>query len=284
MRRRQVLTTAIVCLLIHVVLIGPMFIEFLRETPQESMVEEIPVEIVQEPPSPPAPEPQKQADKKDEAQQPDRSDSSRLNEVARSAPRAAGKTDNKDARDKTTASPVQAPEDRQARKTEDPPAAAKDPPPPDRPDAEIAEVIPPKPPNAEPKPQPPAGPLSKQIGTMAIMPNFQFGAAAMSPSTTVGEADPTYTAKAFGLIFDKMPEDFHRLNQAAVARGASGSVEFIVDMRGNVSYRAIVHPSGDSRLDDMVYRAIGQAGPFPPPPIGGALPLVFTYGVTDRPT
>lgn len=257
-----------------------MFIEFLRETPA-AVEEEIPVEVVAEQPLPP-PEPKPEAPR--ETQAPEKSESARLKEFATSAPRAAGKTEVPDALDKTTASPVKAPEDHQASAQDDPPPPAQREQPPDPREAEVVETAAPKPQPAPPAPAAPAGPLSKQIGTMAMMPNFQFGAAAMAPSATVGEADPTYTSKAYGLIFDKMPGEFHRLNEAAVARGASGAIEFIVDMRGNVSYRAIVRASGDARLDEMVYRAIGLAGPFPPPPVGGALPLVFSYGVTDRPT
>ena len=60
-----------------------------------------------------------------------------------------------------------------------------------------------------------------------------------------------------------------------------GKIGFVVDGRGRLTQRFVQEGSGSLELDEAAMRAVAAAAthPFPPPPHGRPLGIVFTYTV-----
>ncbi len=100
--------------------------------------------------------------------------------------------------------------------------------------------------------------------------DVQLGSAAEEAIIATGKAKETYLTVLYGMIKA-------RVHTTASSRGRSGEIVFLVDAKGNVLERRITIPSGSMELDAANLGAIGEAAPFPPPPTGAAVQLTLTY-------
>jgi protein TonB len=254
--------------------------------------EEIPVEIIVEPPPPPPPPPTPSP----EAQAPhpplDLS-------PAYDAPRAGtADTDNGDKEKDSKPPPAPAAEDKSAERASGAEAKAEAPkpeasatpepapevqPPAPAPPLKLSEgeVPPPAPPHPEPQatpsptPQPqtsqapspaPAAPAAgKSAPLFASVPDIDFGGAAMKAPVAGGNAGAGY----YNILYGEIMPHFHppRGGRAALGRGY-GVVIFTLDAKGRLLNRYIAEESGLPELDRAAIDAIGAASPFSPPPPG----------------
>ena len=282
-------------LLLHTAIFGPLWFGFDWLPKVAPPVEEIPVEVVVEPPPPP-PQPQPQPSPSAEAPPKPPIDL----EPAHDAPRAAAsdvKTpqygddaaknadkqappEEKQAGERTAS----AEEAKPAEPTADRPAAAKDLGDPMQAidDAQALAQAPGtiQSPDSQTKiatmiGQPlPTWSKSKQFSTFDPIPDVQFGASAASPIGG-GNAKTTYLTIVYGLIMKHL-----RMTDTvrASAERAIGSVSFIVDGHGDVIQRSVTQPSGFNALDAAALEAVREAAPYPAPPMGLPVGLKFTYG------
>jgi len=279
---------------LHAAILGPLWFGFDWLPAAAPRVEEIPVEIVVEPPPPkPAPQPSPPAEASPPKPPIDLT-------PAHDAPRAAasdvktpqygddpGKNadqkappEEKQTGDKATA----ADEAKPAEPPAEQPAAAKDdggPLPASNEALALAE-----PPSAIATPDAPAKiaamigqPLptwskSQQFSAFEPVPDVQFGAAAASP-VGGGNAQTTYLTIVYGLIMKHL-----RLTDELRAAGERvvGAISFVIDGHGQVVQRSVAQPSGLNALDAAALQAVSEAVPFPTPPMGLPVGLKFTYG------
>jgi TonB family protein len=255
---------------------------------------EIPVEIIVEP-SPPPPEAPEQEQKTPEPPPPPE-----YEKPATDAPRAATKENvDRDGPVKPGAAPKPQPTPAPA---SPPPTSAAEQgpqrdgeseaprltaePTPDRPDAEILPLHDRTPDKSaeeqaraenkieQPTPSRPAA-KSQQFPTFAALPDIDFGGAAKQTPIAGGNAKSTYLSVLYAMIVQHLRKPpGGRAN--ASARG--GTIEFIVDALGNLSYRRIGRSSGLPNLDEAALDAVGKASPFPPPPQGHRVGITFTFG------
>ena len=257
----------------------------LGETPKPA--EEIPVEIVVEPPPPPAPPPPPPAAP---APKPDVDLA-----PAFDAPRAG--TADTDTGDKEKASPpAPAAQDKSAERDSGAEAKAEAPkpeaPPTPEPTQEAqpaapapplnvseGEVPAPAPPAPEPTPSPtpqpqaseaaspakPEPPAGKSAPLFASVPDVDFSGTAMKSPVSGGNSRAIYTSILLGSI---LPH-FHKPHGGRSSLGGkSGVVNFSVDAQGRLLNRYISEESGLPELDRAAIDAVGAASPFPPPPAG----------------
>jgi len=104
------------------------------------------------------------------------------------------------------------------------------------------------------------------------VPDVDFDAAARQTPVTGGKAKATYLSILYGMIMN------HLRAPSGPRTRLEGAIVFSVDGRGNLGQRRISQSSGSRELDRAAYEAIGQASPFPPPPQGAPIGLRFTYG------
>jgi protein TonB len=289
-----------VALLLHLAILGPIWLQFdwrPRPAPQS---EEIPVEIVVEQPKPP-PQPQPQPSSEPAAPKPPidlepahdapRGEASDVKtprfgaDAAKNAEKKA-EPDQAQAGEKASSSdaakPVEPTSDHQAEaKDDDGPQKAGDDALPLAEPPSMAAVEP----NSQAKVatmigQPlPTWSKGKQFSTFDPVPDVQFGGDAASP-VGGGEAKTTYNAIAVGLIKSHV-----RLTEAtaAAAKRLRLKIAFIIDGHGDVVDRSLIEPSGSHDFDAALLEAVKEAGPYPTPPMGLPLRLILTYGGEDYP-
>ena len=283
-----------VALVLHLAILGPIWLQFDWAPRPAPPSEEIPVEIVVEQPKrPPPPQPQPSPEQAPPKPPIDL-------EPAHDAPRAAtadkpphdgvdphknaetkAAPDQPQAGDKAAASdaakPAEPTADHQAEaKDDDGPQKASDDPlafaePPATasvaPDAQVkvATMI------GEPLPTWSKG---KQFSTFEPVPDVQFGDAAVSPIGG-GQAQTTYLTIVYGLIMKhlRMTDDLR-----AEAEQVVGAISFAVDGRGEILQRSVTKPSGLNALDAAALEAVREAAPYPTPPMGLPVGMKFTYG------
>ena len=282
-------------LLLHLAILGPIWLQFDWRPAAAPPSEEIPVEIVVEQPKPP-PQPQPQPSSEaalpkppidlepaHDAPQGEASDvktprygaDSHKNaetEAAPDQPQAGDKAASSDA-----AKPVEPTSDHQAEaKDDDGPQKASD-------DAlalaepsSMAVVAP----DAQVKVatmigQPlPTWSKGNQFSTFEPVPDVQFGDAAASP-VGGGQAQTTYLTIVYGLIMKhlRMTEEVR-----AEAGRVIGAISFAVDGHGEILQRSVSKPSGVNALDAAALEAVREAAPYPTPPMGLPVGMKFTYG------
>ena len=241
-------------------------VRFERNVSPPPLPEEIPVEIIVEPPPPPPPEPPAPELKTEEVEKP-----------ATDAPRQ-GKSDHDDetvAEKEKPAAPPPPPAPSSSPEATQPAAET---PAPDLPKMAEAEAPPPlktetPPPAAKPKPSV-AEILAK---AMQPVPDVDFGGAAVESPVTGGNAKSTYLSMLYGLIVPRLqvPPVAH-----AYGRQLKGAIAFAVDGRGRLTHRFVAEGSGSVELDEAAMQAVAAASKsFPPPPKGAPIGMKFTYSV-----
>jgi TonB family protein len=307
LKRPAAYFAVLVALLIHAGVLSPLFFE---DTPAHlQKTEEIPVEIVAEPPpeKKPEPPPGKKPEALQERPSPPAPPPSLDETAAFDAPRAQTKEKvDKAAPDKTAdaarapdhqdhkeqPSPVEPPPDPAPKDESAPKAADKQAEPvPDKPDAEVIRQaqIDPKAPTQEAQvdakaPAPPLPTFADQPSPWAKKQSFTAPEAladveaVSSPEPTPvsgGKAKTTYLTIVYGLVMSHMhmPEEV-----IANAVRVEGVIVFSVDGAGNVTRRKIAHSSGSRELDTAALAAVDQSSPFPAPPGGSPIGMTFTYG------
>lgn len=290
-------------LAIHAAIVAVVLYEASLEKQQTSAPEEIPVELVQEPPPepappPPPPEPPPPKEKAEKKPKPKIDDDARIatdaprfenkEKIERVAPDQETKAQAKAEPSKQTAQtpappkPPEAPADADKQgPAEDAPAKPAE----DKPGAEALDKATPAPPKraVEKKaPAPSKAPptqakrqtLSDQLASLAPVPDYKVGSSAKPSPVGGGTAPTSYLSILYGLIMPhmKIPADLRDGRQAA-----DGIVAFYVDERGNLTHQVVYRASGRPDLDRAAMAAVKAAAPFPPPPRGDPHSIWFHY-------
>jgi protein TonB len=281
----------LICFLIHAIPIW-LFVYLDRSDDLAPGEQEIPVEIIVEPPPPKAPEPA--APKNDQ-----QAKQATLNEkMATDAPRAPN--DEKvmrDSRDEASHAPKAAPDTVPARTkpangtarnsentTSSKPAEASAPQLMDhRADgdpAKAAELQRPdtqeqtKAEQAAPEPETQQKASQDPWASFTSMPDYSFAPASRHAPTTIGKAASTYLSILYGMVMARI-----HLSEVAAGRAQTiGKITFSVDFSGRLIQERVVKSSGSPELDSAAMAAIRAAAPFPPSPTGTGLSLNFHYG------
>jgi protein TonB len=264
-RRGRLALAVLAALVVETATFGAVWLE--RGVPPPAQLNEIPVEIVVEPPPPPPPPAPEPEMKTQDVEKP-----------ATDAPRE-GKSDHDDEhvaeKETPAAAPPPPPEPTPSPEATKPAAEA---PAPDLPKAAEAEA--PTPEKTE-TPEPPAKPKPSVADVLAkafdSVPDVEFGGAAIKSPVTGGAAKSTYLSMLYGLIVP-------RLHVPAVAHAyghrLTGAVAFAVDGRGRLTHRFVAEGSGSMELDEAAMEAVAAASKtFPPPPKGAPIGMKFTYSV-----
>ena len=283
-------------LFLHLAIFAPLWLQFDWRPSAASPDKEIPVEIVVEQPPPRQPQPEPKPPPSEASAPKPPIDL----EPAHDAPRAATEdktpregadphknAEKKDAPDQAqsgdtaassdAAKPVEPTADHQAEaKNDDGPLKASDDP--------LALAEPPSTAAVAPPSQVKTATLigqplptwskGKQFSTFEPLPDVEFGVAAASP-VGGGGARTTYLTIVYGLVMKHL-----RLTEAlrAESERVVGAVSFIVDGHGELVQRGVTQPSGVNALDAAALQAVGEAGPYPAPPMGLPIGMRFTYG------
>lgn len=291
--RRRFGALLVVCLLFHATGVALLVREngFFPVVP--SAAEEIPVEVViepppdkAEPPAPPQEPPPKVEHTLDEKPAFDAPRAANDEKIEREAPDDVSRTP-RVAPPTEAVAPRPAPETKPDTPQEAASQAAPEPsaaaPAESKPDAEAierAEVKRDKPQQddshaaTQAEPQKGAQSLADLLANIEPLPDYQVGSAARPAPVAGGKAKTTYLSILYGLIMPHMhapPRDSGSPSQA------QGEIAFNIDGKGKLTYQQVVHSSGIQELDTAALWAIRQASPFPAPPGGLPLGLTFTY-------
>lgn len=125
---------------------------------------------------------------------------------------------------------------------------------------------------AKPQPEKRAAPPGQRIPTFESVPDVDFGSAAAATPISGGKAKSTYLSILYAKIMGRL-----RIPPAARS-GGRGAIAFTLDGFGNIIERRISRSSGSPALDGAALEAVGRAAPFPSPPQGMPIGLVFAYG------
>ncbi len=305
MPRRRFLVFLLICLLLHFSLLAfLLWSDWQAAKNAPPLVEEIPVEVISEPPPPPPPPPPEPAKPEPEQQQkpPPPPPPPRIEEdPAFDAPKAASETDSKTEAEKPEeqkkAPREDKPTDKVAPKDDKPqglkdakddsgdakPAeAAVEKKTDDKPDAEIIERAqetpkqPDKPnaPEAQKAKKGEAMSIADQIAAMTPLPDFKLRAPPKKSPVGGGQAKTTYLTILYGLIMPHM-----RIPPSARGVGGTekGVIAFYIDEAGNLTHQAVYRSSGLPELDAAALSAVRRAAPFPPPPAGLPHSMLFSY-------
>ncbi|MBI1980098.1 MAG: TonB family protein [Methylocystis sp.] len=306
--RPRFLAFLLLCLLAHILVI--LFLlwqdwRYAREAPP--VVEEIPVEVINEPPpalkqeEPPPPEPEKPPEQQQKQQKPPPPPPPAEDEKpAFDAPEAESKTKSdvnapelnelktpKNAPEKENVTPKD--EKPQGMKEgEDEAGKAKAPeetkeaPVEDKSDAEIIEqAAPEKTPQEKPEPNEKgavkkgeANSIADQLAALAPIPDYKLAAPPKPSPVGGGHAKTTYLTILYGLIMPHMHIPPRVRGSRVIARGA---IVFYIDEMGNLTHQAVHQPSGAPDLDAAALAAVRRAAPFPAPPRGLPHSMLFSY-------
>ncbi len=305
--RPRFLAFLLLCLLAHILVI--LFLlwqdwRYAREAPP--VVEEIPVEVINEPPpapeqeAPPPPEPEKPPEQQQQQQKPPPPPPAEDEKPAFDAPEAESKSKSeinapelnelktpKNAPEKENVTPKD--EKLQGMKEgEDEAGKAKAPeetkeaPIEDKSDAEIIEqAAPEKTPQDKPEPDEKgavkkgeANSIADQLAALAPIPDYKLAAPPKPSPVGGGHAKTTYLTILYGLIMPHMHIPPRVRGSQMIARGA---IVFYIDEMGNLTHQAVHQPSGAPDLDAAALAAVRRAAPFPAPPRGLPHSMLFSY-------
>jgi periplasmic protein TonB len=274
--------------LIYAILLAPALLDGFLWRPAPP-IEEIPVEVVVEPPPqekpPEPPQPPPQPDKPSPTKPYDEA-------PAHEAPRAANneKLDT-DGPDKPAKAPTAEPNDSPSPnpdKDKAPSAANKSAPEPEQksPDptaAKLAETTAngelnsadpaenEKQMESEAKPDQTSPANGNSLPLFASVPGLDFGALAKKTPIATGQAKVTYLSIVYGMVMAQM-----RYRHPGADR-LVGTIDFTLDSIGNVIRRSVSESSGSRAFDNAALEAVARASPFPRPPDGAPIALQFTY-------
>jgi protein TonB len=275
--------------LIYAILLAPVLLDDLLRPQAAPALQEIPVEVVVEPPpkeTPPEP-PKTQPDPPPEQKALDLS-------PADDAPRAANneKVNIEDPKNEAKAPPTVQPNDSPSpnpnTETAKPAISERDPQPqPNAPEPSLGKAAETAPQGemsagkseederaaADAQPEAPARPGSNRLPFFASAEGLDFGAMTTARSIAEGKAEATYTSVSVGMILARL----HPKADGKDAPRTPVKVSFSLDRKGNVIKRTIVQSSGSRAVDRAAFEAVGQASPFPRPPNGEPVDLTFTY-------
>jgi TonB family protein len=287
--QRRFIAAFVFCLLVHAGAFYALLHEFGFVDPP-AQGQEIPVEVVIEPPpqkEPAAPAP--------EQKKPEISNSLDL-KPAIDAPRAANDEKiERTAPDDVSQAPrvepsagesAAAPADKAPSTAQEPVAQAKaEPAPPapstDKPDAEPVERAQTKPaiPSESTKSAAAKAQSDKEANSMAELlagikplPDYKIGNVARTTPVAGGKAESTYLTILFGMIMPHMVVPPHLRDLRA-----EGVITFDLDGGGNLTYQTVARSSGYEDFDEAALAAVRQGGPFPMTPNGLPVTLRFTY-------
>jgi TonB family protein len=257
--------------------------------------EEIPIEVINEPPppEPAAPQPESKPESKPEPEQ--KAEEKILDEKpATDAPRE--KNDEKverDAHDDTSHSPktpsksetVEVKPPSEMARTEEKPLDAKAP-------DESAPKVKQDRPDGEPvptadlegerrmkaleaalHPQPQQTPAPNPLAAFVATPDFSFAPASKYAPVAGGKAATTYLTTLYGMMSSHM-----HLSAAAGGRAhTAGEITFSIDFSGRLTRAHVSKSSGLAELDAAALAAVRASAPFPPPPTGSGLSLRLVF-------
>ncbi|MCW2275183.1 TonB family protein [Rhodoblastus acidophilus] len=266
----------VICFLLHATPIW-VFINFDRSQELAPGEQEIPVEVVVEPP-PKEPEPEPPPPQKEKP----------LDEtIATDAPRPANeeKVERRDAQDDASHSPktnsvepaARPPADAAASKPEASPAAE----PMDQdPNGEpiVAKPSPApqeqqKAPQPTPKPDTQKKPAQDPMSAFAALPDYSFAPVSKKTPIATGKAASTYLSIIYGMVMSRI-----RYPEGAAGHGQNiGEIVFGVDGVGHLVGQRVIKSSGSPELDLAALAAIRAAAPYPPPPTGRGITLNLHY-------
>jgi TonB family protein len=295
--RRGHVLALIAAALLHILIPALFFLYYwLWPHPVPTVVQEIPVEVVQEePPPPPKPKPP-------EEKPPPEPD---LEKPAYDAPAAPTEEKvNRESPDKKTEAkatpeappppnpgaspkadaPAPAPHPADEQKGEAaPPAhdlkpepegelpADQKPKPEDNPTQAAAPAAPPAPPER--------APVGEPLPTIEDLPQYKFARSVEKSPIAGGSANTRYLTIIYGMIKAHLHEGPGlRLDLA----NRHGQVDFYIDEGGNLVGRRLTASSGSSDLDMAVMNAIAAAGPYPAPPNWSPISLNYNFGRLPR--
>ncbi len=312
-RRGQFVFVLGIVLAVHAVLFLLLVILDAILLPRETRTQEMPVEVIVEPPPappPPQPEPKPEPQAKEEKppeekpkekppQEKPKQQQQPYEEPATDAPRAESPEKiNRPAQDKETKALRKAPPSDQTAQKPSPekrpspvagaaPEVSPEPPAlkqaEDKPDAEVterAEISHDKPDQKEPRAESQgetkqgAKSLADQLANPEPVPYYQFSGAAKAAPVTGGTANTTYLSTLWGLIVPGMRIP-ERIKENHL-RG-DGVLVFNVDIKGNLTRIGIQQSSGFADLDAEALAAVRRAAPFPPPPRGLTYSISFSF-------
>jgi protein TonB len=249
----------VICFFLHAIPIW-LFDRFVKPEGLAPGEQEIPVEILVEPP-PKEPEPPPQTQKPlDETIATDAPRPPNEDKIETEARDAATRSPDTPANAKPAAPPPAAPS-----KTAQPAAQPIDPDPDGDP---VTAALQPREQQA-PSRQPAQDPLS----AFAPLPDYSFAPVAKKTPVATGKAAPTYLSTVYGMVMARL-----RVPEGAAGHGRTmGVIVFGVDASGRLVGQRIVTSSGSPELDLATLAAIRAAAPFPPPPTGSGLNLNLRY-------
>lgn len=295
-------------LLVHIVVLAIILYEqslHSLDTPLQD--QEVAVEVIAEPPQqppPPEPEPQPEPEAEKEKPQPkEKPPEQKLTldeKPAYDAPRAANReTVKREAPDQETKAQRQAPPDtaraakpspettadpqqQQEAKAELAPEAPKAQE--DKPDAEILEQAKPEPKTqpdqkqgqveikASPEPKPKS--ISEQLAALEPVPDYKFAGSSKPAPVSGGTSDTSYLSVLHGMIVPHMHVPPHLRGKRPPN---AGLIQFYVDGAGHLTHQAVARSSGFPELDAAALAAVRRGAPFPAPPTGHALGVIFHF-------
>ncbi len=291
--RRGLAVALVAAAVLHLLIPLGLFVYYELWPPlAPTAVQEIPVEVVVEPPPPP-PKPKQAEDKPKPPPKPFEE------KPAFDAPAPETKEKvNRELPDKTTEAPASqapppptpgappksetqaptpAPADEQKAQTE---PAAHDLKP--APEGELQADENPKPNNESAKaaapaaPTPPAkAPPGEALPTIEDLPQYKFAREVEHSTVATGNAESRYLTVVYGMIKSHLRETAELHIDSANRRGA---VDFYVDEGGNLVGRKLISSSGSPNLDMAVMAAIAAAAPYPAPPNWSPLYLTYNFG------
>jgi TonB family protein len=273
-------------LVVYGLLIALLIIDGQWETPPTPVAQEIPVEILTEPP----PEAQKPPEPKRDA---DPAPKSLDEDPAYDAPKVGKSEKNEDSGDKDAEKSPKVDEHPNPDPPQEKPAtpAQGDPKsttPAAGPLAEKAdEAIEPSgtdpaksetpqgQPDADPSTEPSAPKKTSSLPFFASVPDVDFEGMARAAALAKGNAKRTYLTTVYAMV---MPHLRFPSGAWAPSGSAEGVIVFTVDGAGALIDSKVAHSSGSRELDKSALDAIAKAAPFPSSPTGQPVGMRFTYG------
>ncbi len=258
-------------------------VEVVTEPPPQPPPQEPPAQQAQKQPKPPEPQPKQQPKQKlklDEKPAYDAPRAENREQVKREAPDEATAAQRQARPDQSTAEKPE--EHQQKQETQRDPGeqqGATDFAEEDTREAEIVKKAAPRPTEkvesmfGKPDPKAAIGPKQKSmsdlLASLEPTPHYRLGGAAKVSPISGGTAAPTYFSVVLGYILRK----FH----APGGRQETGSIVFFVDPNGNLMHQALRKSSGSPARDQEALSALHRAQPFPPTPTGTSVGMVWNY-------
>jgi periplasmic protein TonB len=107
--------------------------------------------------------------------------------------------------------------------------------------------------------------VAQRLAALSPAPNYSFGAAAKAAPIAGGTEKASYESLLMGLIVRQLhlPAELRARHLISV-----GQIGLFVDEMGNLTHQALYRASGEPALDAAWLAAVHRAAPFPPPPRG----------------